>query len=1067
MSQITAPKSKWELSAVPHSVAMPDTGVRFQSTVGALNGLLVILLLALAFLMAASPVRNSDFWMHLATGREMAQQRYEFGKDPFSYTTAGVYWTNHSWLFDWVLYESFRLLGGTGIVILKGSLMAALAGLLISIRKPNELLWLPLILTTLVFAVMTPRLLLQPALVSFLLLGLALFLLWKGRWLWLLPLCVLWVNVDSWFWLGPILVALFWVGQRFSKSERTIPTWLAPACLLGCLLNPHHVHALLTPPAELSLVAAKSGFSHDVRFERAFVSPWQQHGLLSNPAGICYFVLFGVSLLSLLLNRKAWRDWRLPVWLAFAGLGAWQLRTVPFFAIVAGPIAALNFQELLERLPARSNSSRRYGALAVTGRFLLALGLVGVGVVAWTGWLQNLNSRSRAVGLSVEPDSSLQHVAETISQWRKQQTLPAESRGFALHPDVANYCAWFCPEEQGFFDYRLNLFGTVAGEYESTCRQLLPGLAEEVSSNSHSNWQQVFHEHHIDHVILYDSDPARLRDAFDRMSRASQSWRMLSVSGQAIVFGWVSGQSSATFSRFPTAEDEASREAYGPEIEGAHNTLAMVPSVVAKSTPKIDDAWSAFRKGRRASWESMAADICLRNYDNRAALDYTEIRNRAHSGYYAGLIGSAAPGPAIVMPASNIVFREYLRVIGSPVLFGDSIGRPAEWPLLAVRACRRALLANPDDANAYLRLGQAYLALRDTTAEGNQQVPFAALHSIRHIQAVTALKQALIRNADLLAAHEHLAVLFEQSGNLDAALEHRVQQLRLIRAAGPKPAESTDQFEKRVQQFERAVHDFERLVQDRQKQFAIRAASLSGESLGKAQLAVSFGLAKQALDEILLKSRIELFGTAGARLQLELMLNLGRAEDVHALLADPEIQEHRFRMGVFSVPLASWNDDGAVHEFPAYDWFHACQALALGDYDTAVSDFDSCAALYREAESRLLPQIRTATASTVGNTVAAKAHAGALGFQFQMEENRMNISSKLRQTLLLRNQLADVFALQGMALLERGPGASAEDRFRQSLNVILLDGRQTKTAGQLLSWHYWKRIHESSSGGQP
>ena len=43
------------------------------------------------------------------------------------------------------------------------------------------------------------------------------------------------------------------------------------------------------------------------------------------------------------------RGWRLPVWLAFAALAAWQVRLVPFFAVVAGPITALN---LGERLPA-------------------------------------------------------------------------------------------------------------------------------------------------------------------------------------------------------------------------------------------------------------------------------------------------------------------------------------------------------------------------------------------------------------------------------------------------------------------------------------------------------------------------------------------------------------------------------------------------------------------------------------------------------------------------------------------------------------------------------------------
>jgi len=1064
MSQTAAQDHRVALPPVPVPAPAPSSGARLDRTIRILNGVLVALVLGLAFLTAATPVRNGDFWMHLATGREIAQQRYEFGKDPFSYTTSGVYWANHAWLYDWTLYQSYRLLDGTGLVIFKSLLMAGLAAILLSIRKPHERLWLPLASTTLVFAVMAPRLLLQPALISFLLLGLTLFLLWKGRWVWLLPLCILWVNVDSWFWLGPILAGLFWLGQCSSPSERRIPVWLAPACLLACLINPHHIHALLTPPVELSLVAAKSGFSHDVRFQRAFISPWQQHGLLSNPAGICYFLLFAVSLLSLVLNRRAWRDWRLPVWLAFAGLGAWQLRTVPFFAVVAGPITVLNFQQLFQGSPTRVTEPIRQSIFAVHGRIFFTLGLLAVGVLVWTGWLQNLHSRSRAVGLSVEPDSSLKHVAEIIAEWRKQKMLPAESRGFALHPDVANYCAWFCPEEMGFFDYRLNLFAESAAQYEDVCRQLLPGLDDDAAAKPAASWQQVFREHHIDHVILYDPEPLRLRDGFDQLSRNPRGWKLLSVSGQANVFGWLSAETAPALARFPSSDDAAAQLAYGPAHQGDPVTLAEVPDYVPESTRRWNGAWAAFGKGRRPTWESTAADTCMRYYENRSPLDQARIRSYAQGIYGAGLTGVMAPGPAIAMPASSLILRERLRDMKSPVFFGDNLGRPAEWPLLAVRAGRRALVENPDDANAYLRLGQAYSALRSGTVEGNLQLPFPALSTIRHIQIVTALEQAVTRNADLLPAHEHLAVILEQQGYLDAALDHRRHQLRLFRQMGATPGESADQFQKRVKQSERMVQDLERIIQEGQNKLVIHSDTLVGDPLARARLAISLGLAKQALDDILLKSRIEIFGTAGARLQLELMLNLGRAEEVRAMLAEPELREHRLRMGVFSVPLSSWNGDGAVHELPAYDWYHACQALALGDYKAAVRDFDSCAALYREAEIRLMPQIRETLSLAVLEAIGARMHSGAFGFQLTMEEDWRNWSTQLRQALLLRNQLADIYALQGMALLERGPGEIAEPYFRQSLNVSLLEDRQTMSAGQLLSWQYWKRIHEVSAG---
>ena len=52
--------------------------------------------LVFAFLLASFAVRNSDFWLHLATGRLIASGGYQIGVDPFASTTEGVRWVNHS-----------------------------------------------------------------------------------------------------------------------------------------------------------------------------------------------------------------------------------------------------------------------------------------------------------------------------------------------------------------------------------------------------------------------------------------------------------------------------------------------------------------------------------------------------------------------------------------------------------------------------------------------------------------------------------------------------------------------------------------------------------------------------------------------------------------------------------------------------------------------------------------------------------------------------------------------------------------------------------------------------------
>src|SRR5207253_9013000 len=116
---------------------------------------LVVVVLAFAFLLASVAVRNSDFWMHLATGRLIAHGQYQFGTDPFSYTST-AYWANHTWLYDLTLYglatasggpESEA--GGTFLVVIKALLVTLLAWVMVLIRRPGQSLWIPALCTAL------------------------------------------------------------------------------------------------------------------------------------------------------------------------------------------------------------------------------------------------------------------------------------------------------------------------------------------------------------------------------------------------------------------------------------------------------------------------------------------------------------------------------------------------------------------------------------------------------------------------------------------------------------------------------------------------------------------------------------------------------------------------------------------------------------------------------------------------------------------------------------------------------------------------------------------------------
>src|SRR5437867_1907958 len=82
-----------------------------------------------------------------ATGRLIAPGQYQFGTDPFSYTST-AYWANHTWLYDLILYglatasggpESEA--GGAFLVVIKALLVTLLAWVMVLIRRPGQSLW--------------------------------------------------------------------------------------------------------------------------------------------------------------------------------------------------------------------------------------------------------------------------------------------------------------------------------------------------------------------------------------------------------------------------------------------------------------------------------------------------------------------------------------------------------------------------------------------------------------------------------------------------------------------------------------------------------------------------------------------------------------------------------------------------------------------------------------------------------------------------------------------------------------------------------------------------------------
>ena len=550
--------------AVSEPTATP--GAQSGVLLARLDFLLAGLVVLFAFVVALFPARNSDFLQQLATGRLVAQGQYSFGADPFTVAGDKTGWVNHSWLYGLVSYLLYQLprIGPELVVVLKALLVACVAGLMLRLgRRPGQTLYIPAVVTALAVLAISPRVFLQPVVISYLFLALTLCLLEHPRRLrerggaadaaptawWLIPpLFVLWVNCDQWFVLGPLTVALYWVGellQKDSKGRAGLLGGVLATSVAACLINPYHVRAF-TLPAQFAFSEGMDILKGDSHFRTQSVTPLQE--LYFKPylglsaAGLAYFPLAVLGLVSFVLVGNSFPWWRVMVWLGYLLLSLSHARAIPFFAVVAGPITALNFLDFAQARAATAGS--RTSRFALGGRLLALLAGVFVLVAGAVGLLQANPQDERRVGVGVVIDPLLKRAAEKFAQHASPDgAFPFVC--FNNSPEVVPYLSWFSPGVRAFADGRLPQFPEAARAY----RQIKESLASVPAVDSapgglggpglvDTGYRDIFRDWGLHYYLLSDADPLRQLALIQKFVTQPAEWGLVDVEGRALLFAW-------------------------------------------------------------------------------------------------------------------------------------------------------------------------------------------------------------------------------------------------------------------------------------------------------------------------------------------------------------------------------------------------------------------------------------------------------------------------------------------------------------------------------------------------
>lgn len=1099
-SEAIVEQPKISLAPLP-AASQPPAPWQEERHASNVDRLLASMVLVAAFFLGAFAVRNTDVWMQLASGRDLFSGKYDpfSGVDPYSHTTSSTTWVNHSWLFGAGLYLLHEAVGMEGLVLFKALVAVGIALIMMLVGRAGRNLWGNTLATALAILAASTLFNLQPVILSFLFLALTLYFLqrgggwlfsvkerpipdpvtWKAYWP-ILVLFVLWVNLDEWFVLGPLTVALYLAGQALQQSFPTLPAprrgevrALGITLLAGlavCLVNPFHIQAFRLPTL-LGWSSTAALMREDPDMQALVLAPLDGVNFEAEKlqaAHLAYFVLAAGLMASFAVNTGGFRWWRALLAGVLLVLSLFAQRMVPFFAVVAGPILALNAQEAAVRM---RRSNMRHDPGAVLGRAFGLLLLLALLATAWPGLLHGKSFERRRFSLQDDLDPALRHVALRLQELHNDGVLGNDARVYNYAATVGDAMAWYAPDVKSYIDNRPALFATTIPPFIELRKAL-------TNVDNAQPWTEQLRTQKIDYVVLYNINPGRLIEPTRQLllqpiGQKNKDWALAHVRGGAMLF--------LRRDKAPEAQQlelKFDQLAFHPEpaLVASAQGMSRLPSSPPLWAMYTDPPPSRSTEAAEAAvhlnifevksqelaihhqrvWENVLAVVAVTNgigigpgsWNGLGALVPAQMSQGFNALVQHVAAGKTTP-PGLWERMMMHEIQQFRQVFDSG---------PPEHLYLAIRACRRALSKHANDVPALATMGRAYYLLQTRTLERLLLPPL--MRETRHVQAVSALQGALLYRQDDPVIHAILAELYgsigqSERGDLrdgykDLELKHRRLALKYYRAAGPRSREQRERFLADIEEMERNLEALEKQVEIWSNRYETRTRGRSQSPFLRAKQALELNLAGKAL-EILLDSNFASFGYEGVNLQLELAFRTGKAHQVKTWLDDLSQQEEQLRAGLDQISPGN------------YARLRLFLALSSGDYESTDARLIEMAKTSTGGRQRLAALLRSGVdlgrrnetdfddlqSTDAFAAVVTKALFDALrpshelwiGLLHPVSVSWINLTRDERDSLMqlgVRNLFgpvvgreADIHLMRGVFALEQGDRKRAESAFAE------------------------------------
>ncbi|QDV20197.1 hypothetical protein Pan153_48690 [Gimesia panareensis] len=691
----------------------------------------------LACLFAATYITDTETLVHVKTGQYLASHSFwPPSTDVFSYTAADRPWYNNGWLFDLSLSAVYGVLGDTGLTLLKVLLLGLTFYFIVRQSEREISTWWGSILAVLALIACFPQLTVTPEIIT--ILGVVLTMYYLSAWqkqnspraLWtLVPLFLIWANLDSRVVLGVALLLLYALGETvaalLNRSMLNDDTdykslWMVlGGCLFATLLNPTGWHSLTAGLSYYSVdyPVMRSMFQGQLRPEELGFFPMTSPQFWSslNHYAVAAFILMLLTLVSFVLNQSRMSWGQLFVFVGFCGLSVLASHELVVTSVLCAIFANRNFQ-LWYRDNFRQTYSIETSELLFSrgGRALTVLTFFALAYLVVCGRFQGQGVTRHAIGLGFSPSLN-----RTIDGYQTALEKSLDDRPFHFVLEQGDLLIWL--DQKSFVDNRLTLF---AGEgdqdliqlHDQTRRALRTARKEQQGSGKPEFWKATFNRYKVTHVLprLSGMNPD-YRTFFDLLT--TPDWQLTSLNAATAVF-------------------------YRTDMKNEHAREFL-------ASHQMDFRKIAFQEQK----------------------DFPEIRSdwaRPQSIYSRYLL------PQTVSMENDVqTARHYLG------LMSQSAGNhelTSSFAILAIQLANRGLIENPNSAEAYRILGSAYSYLASLEAQlltppganGQQRAPMG-FDRMRYFQILHAYHQSLIVDPDFAPTHMLLFEIYTNMRKIDLA----------------------------------------------------------------------------------------------------------------------------------------------------------------------------------------------------------------------------------------------------------------------------------------------------------